>query len=132
MAGAEHMGEAGGERVLVVDDEDAIRQLVVTVLSDNGYDATGAADGVAAMVLLQDPVRRWDLVLTDIRMPRMNGVELGHRARALHPGLRVLLMTGSAVEHLDGRRFPFALLGKPFRIADLLAMVRRILDDPPA
>src|SRR4051812_44452610 len=80
-------------RVLIVDDEEAIRQFVERVLRDAGYDTVVAADGTAALEVVA-AAQSFDLLLTDLMMPGLNGDELARRVRLQHPDLKVLYLTG--------------------------------------
>jgi two-component system cell cycle sensor histidine kinase/response regulator CckA len=79
-------------RILVVEDDDGIRDLVDRVLREGGYETRVAPDGLAALGLLEADAS-CDLLLTDLLMPEMAGDELVRRARALHPNLKVLYLT---------------------------------------
>ena len=111
--------------VLVVDDEAPLREVLNRSLGREGYRVLLARDGREALSIL-DSGESVDLVVTDIAMPVMNGLELARRVRAGYPGVAILLMTGcldqppSGWEHLD-------LLRKPFRLVELSAEVRRLL-----
>jgi CheY-like chemotaxis protein len=80
-------------RLLVVDDEEAIRELTSTVLADDGYEILMAEDGVHALELL--PRFRPDLVITDLQMPRMSGIELVKIMRQRFPHLPVIILSGA-------------------------------------
>jgi nitrogen-specific signal transduction histidine kinase/CheY-like chemotaxis protein len=84
-----------GEVVLVVEDETAVRDLVVDVLQDLGYRAIEAADGLSGLKLLQSDLHL-DLLVTDVGLPGLNGRQLADAARARRPDLKVLFMTGYA------------------------------------
>jgi CheY-like chemotaxis protein len=121
----------GTESVLVVEDDDSLRRLACKVLSRNGYTVLEAALVEAAVQLtdtMSDPV---DLLITDVVMPGMNGVELADRIAERFPDIRVLFISGytdhAVLEHgiLDSGR-PF--LQKPFALNDLLGKVRETLD----
>lgn len=111
-----------------------MRQLLRKALSREGFEVVTAEDGQDALDrLAEDP--RFDLVITDIRMPRMDGEELLQRLHAERPSLRVILMTAYA--ELDQylslmRSGAVDYLPKPFKIPDLLAVVERTLGEPPA
>jgi CheY-like chemotaxis protein len=79
--------------VLVVDDEEPVRRYVDRVLSGAGYRSTTAAAGADAIALVEGGAR-FDLLLTDVAMPEMTGVELARRLRHDNPGLKVLYLTG--------------------------------------
>jgi len=80
-------------RILLAEDDDSLRGFLTRALERAGYDVTSCADGEeAAAVLDQD----WDLLLTDIVMPGMDGIEVARLAAAKHPGLRIMFITGFA------------------------------------
>jgi two-component system, cell cycle sensor histidine kinase and response regulator CckA len=120
----------GDETVLVVEDEDALRKLVASILEARGYHVLSAEDPEQALALAHDsPV---DLLLTDLVMPQMNGRELSERIHATHPATRVLFMSGYADEAVvrNGSLKPGAVfLEKPFSSIDLARKVRAALDD---
>ncbi len=118
---------AGGGRVLVVEDERAVRSVLCGFLQQSGFDVLEASDGVAALDLLASGPERPAFVLADVAMPRMGGIELAERARALHPGLPVVLMSGHAA--LPGGA---PLLRKPFTRAELDGHLLGILGPLPA
>ena len=112
--------------VLVVDDDSGVRELVVTILKTSGYDVLRAGNGLEALMVYSSYRSRIDLVLTDIDMPQMNGIELVERIRALDPAKRVLLMSGAArhdLHELEDCR----LLSKPFLPDQLRDAVEGVL-----
>src|SRR5439155_11345398 len=117
---------ARGASVLVVDDEPDARVLVAETLRADGYDVVEAADGEAALAAAA--VHQPDLLVTDVVMPRVGGVELADRLRRRSPGTRVLYVSGHAPA-ADGARMLCGapLLTKPLRRTDLLAAVRHTL-----
>jgi two-component system cell cycle sensor histidine kinase/response regulator CckA len=118
-----------GTRILVVDDEPVVRRFAARVLEAEGYLVTEAADGVDALRLLHEDVPDVDAVLSDIVMPRLNGVELLQVLSTSHPQLPVLLMSGYASAQLEGMGIapPCAILMKPFPAEQLVEEVRRCL-----
>jgi CheY-like chemotaxis protein len=127
-------------RVLVVDDEPAMRLTVGANLELEGFDVVSAASGAEALKLASEG--HFDLVLTDVRMPGMNGVELFRELRKRHTELPVLLMTAFAAEGLVEQALGegvFTLLPKPFSIDTLVAALTTarqaplvlIVDDAP-
>jgi two-component system, cell cycle sensor histidine kinase and response regulator CckA len=123
----------GSERILVVEDEDAIRHLVRRLLRNAGYEVLEAASGAEALERLRDP--RTDpvhMVLTDLVMPGMSGTQLAVELGRTHPDVKILLATGYSIEAVSGR-LPtdrgWNLIGKPYSIEHLLREVRRILDE---
>ena len=119
--------------MLVVEDDEAVRTLTVTVLKRAGYRvlaAGGAADAVRACDAHPGPVH---LVLTDVVMPGLSGRELAEELRAKHPGLRVAFQSGYTADAVlrrgvrqDGEQF----LQKPYTAARLAQFVRAALDAP--
>jgi len=124
-------GPLGTERILVVEDDDAVRDYTVTVLRQLGYDVLQANDGIDALDVLRaqrDPV---DLLLTDVVMPQMSGRELASTVREHFPTVKVLYMsgyTGDATVHRGELDQGSTLLEKPFTQDVLGAAVRRLID----
>ena len=118
----------GTTKILVVEDDDMVRQYAQTVLGVLGYDACVAADGPAALRLLdeQSDIR---LMLTDIGLPGMSGPELAVEARRRRPGLPVLFASGSIdSEGRAAKLAPGALvLAKPYRKAELAQSLQKLL-----
>ena len=123
----------GTERILVAEDEDGVRKLVCRVLKSLGYEVLEARRGEQA-VALGEAAGRLDLLLTDIRMPDLSGIEVADRLRAQRPGLRVVFMSGYIDDPaLRGRLAAESALvvDKPFTTAQLSEKVRAALDAPP-
>jgi PAS domain S-box-containing protein len=121
----------GSERILVVDDEDGIRRSAMRVLSRFGYQVDEAPDGCAAMAVIREAKSPFNLVLTDVVMPRMGGMALYHELRREGSAVPVLLMSGHTAEDLDQLEDPVAgagFLHKPWSVTDLLRRVREVLD----
>jgi len=123
-------GPRGTETILVADDDDGVRRLVHAVLATSGYTVVEAVDGREAFSIYNADPEKFNLVLTDVVMPQMNGFELGDRIAAITPERRILYMSGFrdtpiATEAQDRQR-PF--LHKPFTPDVLLVRVREILD----
>lgn len=118
-----------GGSVLVVDDDRGVRRLTARMLRAEGYQVFEAGSGAEALQTLEgDPGIR--LVVTDIVMPEMHGLDLVDRALARDPHLRVVLMTGHAPEltaQLDARESPLPVLLKPFTAEQLIETVRDAL-----
>jgi PAS domain S-box-containing protein len=118
----------GTETILVVEDEETVRTLASRVLSDAGYGVIRAADGAEAFNVVHDG-ERVDLVLTDVVMPRMSGVELAERLAKLRPGLPVIFMSGyTGTELVPGVHAAPNFLQKPFAAESLLLRIRSVLD----
>jgi PAS domain S-box-containing protein len=125
-------GSSGGkETVLLVEDEEAVRRLACRALQAQGYQVLEAGDGVAALEVCQRNLRSIDLVVTDVVMPQLSGVDLVQRLRTVRPLLKVLYMSGytdsTVVRHgLEESEADF--LQKPFTPDVLTRMVRDLLD----
>jgi PAS domain S-box-containing protein len=118
----EHDG--GGKRILLVEDEDRLRSVAVRLLSQHGYEVMSARNGRDALFQIGGAEDSIDLLLTDVVMPEMSGVELAERLRERVPGLRVVLMSGySAGVFSQGSSIDFEVLPKPFEPHELLAAV---------
>jgi two-component system, cell cycle sensor histidine kinase and response regulator CckA len=121
---------AGSERILLVEDEAAVRALVERVLTRYGYDVVSAQNGAAALEVIAGLDGSIDMLLTDVVMPDMGGVELAEALWQTRPDLRVLFISGYAAEALprlsDGS--PLNFLEKPFSPVALAEAVRRSLD----
>jgi two-component system cell cycle sensor histidine kinase/response regulator CckA len=119
---------SGGERILVVDDADAVRQLVRNFLLGDGYTVLEADNGHAALEVLTRTGATVDLVLTDIMMPQMGGPELASRVAELLPDLPVIFMSGYTDQPVPLRNgVPAPFLSKPFTASVLLESVRLAL-----
>jgi DNA-binding NtrC family response regulator len=118
-----------GIRILVVDDEPGIRRYVSRVLEDEGFAVGEAKDGVDALEQIRAAPDIWHLVVSDIVMPRCNGVELHEELARLAPALPIILMSGYATADLIrlGIAAPCSVLVKPFGAERLLDEVRRCL-----
>ena len=120
----------GHERVLLVEDEDALRNVVKRVLVAAGYSVYPTADASEALLLCKQLGSQVDIVLTDVVMPGMSGREMAELLAPLCPTAKVIFMSGYTDEMLEhygvlGQRF----LRKPFDIETLAATVRNVLDE---
>ena len=118
-------------RILVAEDDTGVRLLVARALRLEGHDVVLAEDGEMAVDILAEENGAFDLLLSDIRMPGMTGIELAHAAHATFPELPILLMTGYAEQASMRSQFlgeRMQLLVKPFGTEQLLAKVRQVLD----
>lgn len=119
---------AGGQTILLVEDDVDVRVAVRDMLRQTGYEVQEAADGIEALSLLSKATVYPQLILTDVMMPRMTGPQLAKRIDALMPMVKVLYMSGYANESLEsvkGQRLAF--IPKPFNSRDLLRKVRETL-----
>ena len=125
---------SGGLAVLVVDDDPVIRAYVARALTLAGFEVAVASDGRDALRLVVDGRVRPAVVVTDIDMPGMSGVELVARLLALRPALRVVMMTGDEESAQAARGHPSIVdevLLKPMRIEELVRAVRPTPDATP-
>ena len=122
---------AGGtEVILIVEDQEAVRELARRMLEKHGYEVLTAANGADALQLCTDDAVRLDLIVTDVVMPHMRGEELARRVAHIRPGLRVLFMSGYAGNSIDGDEASVPFLQKPFTLGELLSAVRAALEAP--
>jgi two-component system, cell cycle response regulator CpdR len=116
-------------RILLAEDEEAMRLYLERALIRSGYAVTSVDRGTAGYALLEAG-ERFDLLLTDIVMPEMDGIELAQKAALIAPEMRVMFITGfSAVTLRAGLTLPNAkVLSKPFHLKDLVLEVDRIFE----
>ncbi|MGK3969276.1 response regulator [Sorangium sp. So ce118] len=115
--------------VLIVEDDDDLGRFVVDIATDHGYHATHVADALSGIKLLSSA--KFELLITDIRMPGMDGIELIARAKELDPFLAVIAITafGSVETGMRALRVGAAdYLSKPFRSDELSSRMRRALE----
>ncbi|MBP1858908.1 CheY-like chemotaxis protein [Rhizobium herbae] len=107
-------------KILITEDEDGLRRFVARALQLDGHETVEAADGAEGLACLRG--ESFDLLLSDIRMPVMDGIELALQASAAFPALKILLMTGYAeqrerADNLDGKVID--VVSKPFTLPDI-------------
>jgi two-component system cell cycle sensor histidine kinase/response regulator CckA len=127
---ADRASAPGGRAVLVVEDEPALRGLVVMMLEKLGYDVFEAGNGGEALRLIQEEGLQPDLLLTDVVMPEMSGTVLVERLQGFMPGLKVMYMSGYADETILDHGIIGAgmeFLRKPFSMTDLEERVEALL-----
>ncbi len=126
------MNQASKARILVVDDEPAVRQLVARWLTTAGYVVT-EADGAAATARKLDDGTAPDLLLVDIAMPAgsPHGLSIARMAQARDPNLKVIFMTGADVAEYAMSSRTDVVLQKPFTDEVLIDAVARVLGEPP-
>ncbi|MFP5077350.1 response regulator [Rhizobium sp. YIM 134829] len=115
-------------RILVTEDEESLRRFVARALQMDGHEVAQAADGADGLAQLQDGP--FDLLLSDIRMPVMDGIALAHQAADAFPALKILLMTGYAeqrerADDLAGKIID--VVSKPFSLPDIRRAVAMAL-----
>jgi CheY-like chemotaxis protein len=115
-------------RILITEDEDSLRSFVARALRLDGHETHEAADGAEGLEKLSEA--SYDLLLSDIRMPVMDGIELAHRASSDFPDMKILLMTGYAEqrERADDLAAKIVdVVSKPFALPDIRSAVARAL-----
>ena len=115
-------------RILITEDEDSLRSFVARALRLDGHETMEAADGAEGLERLSEGA--FDLLLSDIRMPVMDGIELAHQAADRFPGLKILLMTGYAEqrERADDLAVKIVdVVSKPFSLPDIRLAVAQAL-----
>lgn len=118
------------EHILVVDDEKDVREGLASLLVMEGYEVTTAENGAAAIERAK--LRRFDLILTDLRMPGMSGVETLTGLKQLHPDVPVLVVTGYASDETAERCMREGAYGyvmKPFDLDQLLRLIPEAIGD---
>ena len=117
-------------RILVVDDEESLRSLVARGLAMDGHDCLTAGDGAEALDILMAEQGHFDLLLTDIRMPLMDGIALALAAKQQFPDLTIMLMTGFADQRERASGLDALIhdvVTKPFGMADIRKAVNDAL-----
>ena len=114
-------------RILLAEDDDSLRGFLSRALERAGYEVTACADGEEAAAVLDET---WDLLLTDIVMPGMDGIEVARLAAARQPGLRIMFITGFAAVALSSgdRAISGAkVLSKPIHLREIVSEVERMI-----
>jgi PAS domain S-box-containing protein len=122
----------GGETILIVEDDEALRTVACRILREQGYDVRAARNGREALALCAEVEKPIHLVLTDMVMPEMSGHELGREIASRFPGVRVLFMSGhtqDALLHEGVAQGTSSFLDKPFTPATLASKIREVLDN---
>lgn len=116
-------------RILLAEDDEAMRTYLVRALEKAGYSVASVSSGLEAMPLIETEI--FDLLLSDIVMPGMDGIELAQRCNELSPTTKVMFITGfAAVAMRAGREAPAArTLSKPFHLKDLVMEVERMFEE---
>src|ERR1700686_3985512 len=117
-------------RILIAEDEESIRSLVARALRQDGHEVTTASDGAEALDVLVRQKGAFELLLTDIRMPVMDGIALALAAARDHPDITILLMTGYADQRERATGLNMLIhdvITKPFTLATIRAAVNEAL-----
>jgi CheY-like chemotaxis protein len=120
----------GSETVLLVEDEESVRQLVKETLERKGYRVLEAENGEAGLTVAAQHQQQIDLVITDVVMPHLGGQELAQRLRASRPEIKVLYLSGYTEDAVVGEgtvESGKAFLQKPFTLQSLARKVREVL-----
>jgi len=122
------LNERSMQRILLAEDDDSMRRFLVKALERAGYDVVSFGNGVEAFNRLKE--EPFTLLLTDIVMPEMDGIELARRASELDPDLKIMFITGFAAVALNSEESAAReakVLSKPFHLRDLVEEVERLL-----
>jgi CheY-like chemotaxis protein len=124
-------GEIMLRRILIVDDEPLVREVLITMMADQGFDALGVGSGEECLAALEGPETPFGLILVDMHMTGLSGVETCRAVRKIRPEIPILLISGINRESLDDSPIGDLVDGfiaKPFRFDELQRQVRRVLD----
>jgi len=113
-------------KILAVEDEALVRMLIVETLVDAGHDVLEASDGDQALVIV-NKTPNLDLIVTDVRMSKMDGFSLAQHAREIKPGLPVLFMTGYMGTDVPSKMAGAKVMQKPLDPEDLIAAINAML-----
>lgn len=116
--------------LLIVEDDESVRSFTARALEAAGHAVETAEDGAQGMERIEEAAGNYDLVLSDIRMPVMDGIEMARAAAERFPHLRILLMTGYAEQRERAAELEGSILGvvnKPFTLAEIRQRVRETL-----
>jgi two-component system response regulator PilR (NtrC family) len=117
-------------RILIVDDEEALRTVLSSELVSEGYDVRSAGDGDEAIDTLEQ--EKFDLVLLDIKMPRVSGFDVLKHVKERHPGTKVVMLTGFAdlKNAIESKKLGAEdFVSKPYDLVDLLTTIERVLSE---
>jgi two-component system cell cycle response regulator CpdR len=117
-------------RILIAEDDEVVRKFLVRALGGDGHDLTETADGATAFDALKQSNGKFDLLLTDVKMPGMDGIALALATGRDHPDIPIMLMTGYADQRERARRldaFVHDVISKPFSVEQIKGAVREAL-----
>lgn len=122
----------GDETILLVDDEEMIREFASEFLEDLGYQVLLAADGLEALEIYEKRRAEIDLVILDMVMPRLTGLEVLKRILSIDPAAKIIISSGNALSILDDDTQitpdPAAFISKPYHISEMASAIRQVLD----
>lgn len=119
--------------ILIAEDDSSMRQFLTMALEKAGHHVTSCADGLAAFYAVEAIGDTIDLLLADIVMPGMDGIELSQKANRMHPNMKVLFITGFSAVAMDKgaqNQDNTRVLSKPFHLNDLVTQVTEIVGNP--
>lgn len=122
----------GQEKILIVEDEETVRELACEIVSSKGYITLSAANPEEAIKMAGNGIGHIDLLLTDLIMPEMDGVELSAKLKKINPSLKILIMSGYSDKEFQrngGIKENMPYIQKPFSPSELLKRIRSILDE---
>ena len=123
---------SGGEKILIVDDEESVADMTRIIVERLGYQATAITSSVKALALFRSRPEAFDLVISDQTMPEMTGEQLAGKLRAVRPDLPIILCTGysSKIDHEKAENIDIsAFLMKPVPMRELAETIRKVLDE---
>ena len=115
-------------KILVIDDEEHLRTLLADLLESDGYEVTTAAHGKEGLALFQ--AKKHDVVITDLGLPEMSGLEVAEEIKKIAPATPVVLLTGFSLQPRDGQMKDTKvdlIITKPFQLAQVLDVVHKAL-----
>jgi CheY-like chemotaxis protein len=122
----------GNESILFVDDETILVEMGRDMLANLGYTVTAITDSIEALEIFRDQPNQFDLVLTDMTMPKMTGLGLSKEIQRIRPEIPIILSTGFS-DLVDGKNAAELgirkVLMKPFSLKDLAGLIRKVLDE---
>lgn len=116
--------------ILLAEDDYSMQSFISLALTKAGHTVTTKPDGTQALEALENPKNHFDILLTDIVMPGIDGIELSQKATQLHPHIKIMFITGFAavaMEEQKNQPVPTQILSKPFHLNDLVKQVQSIL-----
>jgi CheY-like chemotaxis protein len=117
-------------KILIVEDDASVRTFTARAIAATGHAVETAEDGDLGLASIREAQGGYDLVLSDIRMPAMDGIEMAKRAASEFPGLKILLMTGYAEQReraADLQRVVVDVVAKPFSLNEIRAKVEKAM-----
>jgi two-component system, cell cycle sensor histidine kinase and response regulator CckA len=118
--------------ILIAEDDPLVRNMIRAIIQRQGYSFLVAADGSEAMTLSREYPDEIHMLLTDVKMPKMNGLDLAREIVKQRPGIRVLVISGEGSHEIRKANIALPFLRKPFTPKPLLAELQKVLNGPPA